>query len=474
MRNKSNHSIDFRKNALLLFAAKFFPALSVFLIWMFYSKHLSMNAYGHFQAFWIQIITVSGIALLGFPVFILTYPPERLNEILKHIFHKRKILVLSVLMVSALLTGCLQSFYNQVNGLNAGVFFLLYICVQASDALLTAYRSFRWVIGLNIAYAVCFWMAHWLVYRGEYHIESLIYALNLLAGIKLLFSLFCIQAVFQRYEKQSIPLENATSTERLWWQLGLHDSIQMAFRWIDKFLLSFLLSKELYAVYVNATLEIAFLPLIFTAVSSAAIQHWAQHHRQQTQEKITVLHYSSAILSSVVFPLFFFLMFFGKAFLVTLFSEKYLSGISIFLCAQLVLPVRAFPFMALLQNLHRGDLINKGAIIDFILACILMYPLYYCLGLPGIALSFVISTYWQAAYYLKHSARILGKNIRELLPVSILLRKFIGTGIMLGITYLMSSRLQLEWTAQFWTGILATGSIAITGLYKQWRQGAAT
>ncbi|MGN6476004.1 MAG: hypothetical protein ACTHKV_02175, partial [Flavipsychrobacter sp.] len=83
----------------------------------------------------------------------------------------------------------------------------------------------------------------------------------------------------------------------------------------------------------------------------------------------------------------------------------------------MVLPLRAYNFTVVLQNRHKGRIINIGAVIDLAIACILMYPLYLLMGLPGVAFSFVISTYLQAGYYLYHTSRILNVSWGKLLPV---------------------------------------------------------
>jgi hypothetical protein len=48
---------------------------------------------------------------------------------------------------------------------------------------------------------------------------------------------------------------------------------------------------------------------------------------------------------------------------------------------------------------------------------LLLYPLYKWLGLAGIALSFVISTYVQVFYYLFYSAKFLKVPVLSLLPL---------------------------------------------------------
>jgi peptidoglycan biosynthesis protein MviN/MurJ (putative lipid II flippase) len=86
--------------------------------------------------------------------------------------------------------------------------------------------------------------------------------------------------------------------------------------------------------------------------------------------------------------------------------------------ATLVLPVRAYSYTTLLQRMHKGNIINIGAIGELVLACSLMYPLYLYIGLPGVALSFVISTYLQAAFYLLFTGKYLSINPFTLIPVA--------------------------------------------------------
>jgi hypothetical protein len=92
------------------------------------------------------------------------------------------------------------------------------------------------------------------------------------------------------------------------------------------------------------------------------------------------------------------------------------SAIPIFMVSILVLPVRAYSFTTVLQRMHKGAVINAGAIADLLVACGLMYPLYRWLGLPGVALSFVMSTWLQASFYLIYTARLLKVSAFRLLP----------------------------------------------------------
>ena len=472
MQKENNiHKFSFIGNSLYLFAAKFFPALATLLVWMHFSKELSIEQYGHYQSYWIQLATLMGIATIGFPIFVLTYSAAQAMAILRSL--KRKEIFIYIFFISALATlfVALQSNENQLSIWLPALFFILYTAVLLSDSLLINFRSFLAVTIINLVYAIVFVAVHiWIMGKG-YDLEALLKALLILLFVRLLANLFFIKLKAKTIVTGDIAEGEWKKIKKLWLQLGINDVVQVLFRWGDKFILSFLLAKELFAVYTNATIEIAFLPLIFSAVSSAAVQHWA--HQQATKtvnDQINLLLYSARILSSIVFPLFFFLLFFREEFLMTIFSEKYISGVWIFVCAQLVLPVRAYPFTALLQSHHRGDLINKGSILDFILAIALMYPLYLIMGLPGVALAFVISTYWQAGYYLIQSARLLQLPALHLIPLSLLLRKFLIFAVLFGTAYFIFSTLFSSTASVFWAGIFLLFLSGGASLLREWNK----
>jgi len=132
----------------------------------------------------------------------------------------------------------------------------------------------------------------------------------------------------------------------------------------------------------------------------------------------------------MAFPLFFFLLYFRQEFIYFFFSEKYAAAIPIFLCSILILPIRAYNHTIILQSRERGNIINRGAVLDMVLAVLLMYPMYLWLGLPGVALSFVCSTVIQVIYYFYHSRKLLQVKGPELLPLSNWFFKFAGFAVL--------------------------------------------
>jgi O-antigen/teichoic acid export membrane protein len=127
----------------------------------------------------------------------------------------------------------------------------------------------------------------------------------------------------------------------------------------------------------------------------------------------------------MVMPLFLFLLFFAAPLFDLLFDHRYAASVPIFQWSILVLPLRAYGFTSILQHAHKGALINKGALLDLVIALALLYPLYRLMGLPGLAFSFVLSSYVQAAYYSIHTAKILQVKLFELFPLKLWLQQFL-------------------------------------------------
>lgn len=444
---------------------------------MYASRQIDAEQYGLFQKFWTQLFVLATFATIGFPVFILTYSPQKALSIFQQIRAKSFALYLLFVLTTATTFALLQE--NNLSGiwLYALALIIVFVALILSDSLLIVFKSFKAIIGINFAYSVLFCFIHFRNIQSGFNLQQLLIGILILCLIRLAICLLFIRKAFQEYRSSNQILEQADwqKIKALWIQLGLNDIITILFRWVDKFILSFILAKELFAVYFNGTIEIPFLPILFSAVSSAAVQHWANAQvANEQQSKIPLLHYSARILSSIMFPLFFFFVLFRIEFLSIVFSPDYVAAVWIFVCTQLVLPVRAYPFTALLQSEHRGDLINKGAVIDFIMACILMYPLYLLMGLPGVALSFVISTYWQAAYYLTQTSKIMKLPIAALIPGKVLMRKFLLYGILMFLAFTFIKMLFNSNWSIFISGTIALLAMTFVSLWYDWNKSNKT
>lgn len=450
---------------MTLFLARLFPALALFISWLSASHLLPIDVYGQYQRFWIQLSTLGSIAALGYPTFIFNYPGLAALEVLRAIPKRKVQAYITCILAAAVLFGVFQHPSNLA--LIGGLTFLAWTFGLLLEATLLALKERRSVIVLNILYAGGMVSTHLILLNGGATLSTLMGSVCLMIVIKAVGSLLLLSRYRSAFKGTSNPIRHIDYAKQ-WKHFAVNDTIQVLFRWIDKFILSFLLIQSTFAVYANASIDIPFLPVLFAAVAGAAVQHWASTGKEESP--IPVLHHGTKLLSALIFPLFAFLMAFRIEVLHILFSSQYVSGVWIFVCAQLVLPLRAYPFTSLLQSHKRADIITRGAVIDFAIACVLMYPLYRLLHLPGIALAFVISTYWQAGYYLIKTQEVTNIPLLKLFPAkTLIVRLAVALVIFFGV-YLILQFLPLTVLQLFIAGLVLLVGYATVALTLEWRK----
>lgn len=414
---------SFFVNAVNLFAIKLFPTIALFVILILYSHRLGNDDYGHYQNFWTRLTLLGTVACAGIPVFIITYAPEVINYLREQL--KKVHYVLYALWVSVLLAVFVYIEQEVSAGiLWCSVVFVLYVLNAIQEGMLISQKAFGKMTVVNFFYSCYFIAFHVFLLEYQFNLDWILAHLSLGLVIKCIINIFIIRKTRTANYSNIITVDRVRN---MWFHLGLYDLIQIAFRYIDKFAVGLFLSAAQSGIYVNGSQEIPFIPLLVGAVGNAALVQLA--HKEIKEDKHLALNVSSKLLSCLLLPLFFFLFAFRNEFITVLFSEKYVASISIFAVYLWLLPLRTYNYTTLLQHLGKGAIINKGAVLDIIVACALMYPLYLWLGLPGVALSFVVSTYIQVAYYLYHTSSLLQISVTKLLPLKNWLVKFVILGV---------------------------------------------
>lgn len=425
---QSRHK-SFRSQSLNLFLIRFFSTAATFLVVYFYSHHLSENDYGIYQTIWTQTAFFNAFAGLGLASLVFTYTPEKLIALIKNIRFGNYCL----LFLIPVFCGGFFVFLQQFKGESAVVFFLFFLAFTLCNLLevtLTALQQFKLLPVISLLYAIGFCWIHYRALHTAYDNHALFKMLLFLLCIKLL--LLFIILFFTIYKKQSTSLQEAIDLKPvrlLWMHLYFFEASQVVLSYLDKFILSNVLDEKQFALYFNATMSIPFLSLLFSAVANAGMMQLSKE--KNAEKQIAILHHIGKALATVAFPCFFFFLFFSREVFIVVFSEKYLEALPIFICSLLSLPLRAFSFTALLQIHHKGKQINQGVLIDLTVSIVLSAPLYFGLGLKGVALAFVIGTFAQAAYYLHHSGKLVNTQPLALLPLKKWLVKFLYSGVLL-------------------------------------------
>lgn len=397
-----------------IFLIRFFPNLASVLALVWLARTMPAAYYGRYQSFWVQWQVLHVGACLGLPTLVLVYPLAQLRGLLRAVRPGALAALGAWVLLLAGVLGAWQGWGGSpFTPWQAAVFLVLSMPIAVLEAYALVQRQYRPVALVSGGYAVLFVASHALLV-GHY-ISSPQLMGCLLAGNVLRLAALAWLAGRTAPGLAPAVAQPWGAVRSLWLYTALNEAIQVLFRWVDKLALNFLLPAALFALYFNGTIDIPFLPLLLGAAGSTLLLHFGEPARTDA-ERLALLRATGALLGQLVFPLFCFLLFFRRELFGVVFAHRYDAAVPLFVVASLVVPLRAYNFTPLLHHKKQGRIIITGALLDLGLAVGLMYPLYRWLGLAGVALSFVISSYWQANYYLGHSARLLGVPRVSMLP----------------------------------------------------------
>lgn len=399
------------------------------LVLIYYSRQLDEAMYGSYQNYWVRAYVLSAVGAMGLQGFLMTYNAEFIAALVRKLSVRTYAFGL-MWIVAASAIFAYMGFYDAGIPLFVSFFFLLsYIFTIILESVHFVNKNFGFILIVNLIYTAAFCWMHYTAVANGFDMQSLLLYLLVLLAVRAVVYILPIPGLLRRYSDVMLD-KPVAEIRKLWLHLGVYDVTQFLFKYVDKFIMSLVLTAELSAIYYNGSQDIPFLSLLLGAAGSAALMQLADKAITDKDEyTIALLKRSSRLLSCIVFPVFFFFLVFRTELFTVLLSEKYIPAVPVFFVSVMAVPLRAYSFTTVLQNRHKGSIINAGSVADIIIACVLMYPFYLWLGLPGVALSFVVSSYVQAAFYLYHTSRLLGRPVRSLLPLGNWLMKLVVFGV---------------------------------------------
>jgi O-antigen/teichoic acid export membrane protein len=402
-----------------LFTGRAMPAIVLFLIAILYSRQLSYDDYGTFQSVWMYVNIVNVIISFGFSSVILsTNLPFLLS------FLKNNVRFISGFYLALWISG-LTVFFLFAKNLNTSLKFLLiaFIIIQnlitVAETLLIKRRKEKISFVINFFYSLLFFGCHIYILFSHYDLANLVAGISLVSILKLM-AILLVPAKNEKYE--GVTDENHFIAH--WGYLGMNEVLGVLSKWVDKVFLLYLLTASDFAVFFNGSFEIPLFGLLISVAGSLMLIEFSANI-QMTDKIQALFRESFNMLSTIVFPLFFFLFFFREDIFSLIFKDKYNASVPIFAISIFILPLRINNYSVILQCFSQGKKIIIGSLIDIVIALILMVSLYPVMGSRGIALSIVISTYCQVMYYLWYSAKLLNIKMYELLPLQKLAVKFL-------------------------------------------------
>jgi O-antigen/teichoic acid export membrane protein len=408
------------KRALLsrsafIFAIRFFPLAATAAVGIAFSHLLTKELNGIYVQLWVFIAVFIAIACFGLPPLMLTHTSNSVDGWLSHL--TRRNLLLAVLWLSALATILVVVFLRQeaFNPWVAAAIFFAQVWVLLAETYLIIHQKFIAAVIVSVLYALAFCIIHYLFLQGHLRLTDLLWLVALASVLRALPITLIGIAGFRRRHAGASGTAMPSPTKKQWTQLGIYDISQVAFRWVDKVIVSAMMGPALFSIYFNGTQDIPFMATLLGAAGNGLLQQMAVGEKT-TEARIKLINLTGALLARIVFPIFFFLFFFRHEFIVFVFSSKYLPSVPLFAISVVSLLLRAYNFTSILQHLNQVKIINWGALLDITIALLLAYPLFLWKGLSGVAFAFMLSSFIQAGFYLYQTSSLLHVSPLRLIP----------------------------------------------------------
>lgn len=428
-----NNKADFIQRSVYLFFGKALPVIILFLITIIYSRKLSYDEYGIFQSLWMYANIVNVIISFGLSAVVLSTNLDFLFSFIKG--NQRKIISFYTAISIIVLAGF---FYFSKNFITVEktliiAFIIIQNIITVAETLLIKQGGEKKTFVINFFYSLLFFAWHLYILSTGYTLTFLVAGIGIISILKL----FAILLSTRRH-KTIITDINSRKFLSHWAYLGSNEILGIISKWIDKIFLLYLLSPADFAIFFNGSFEIPLFGLLISVTGSLLLIEISADTKL-TSSITSLFRENFNVLSSIVFPLFFFLLFFREEIFSLAFKNKYNAAIPIFVISIFVLPIRINNYSVILQCFSQGKKILWGSIMDISLAVILMITLYPVMGSRGIALAIVIATWCQVIYYLWQSTSVLKVSITQLVPLKKLAIKFL---LLLTIYLLLSLSLR--------------------------------
>ena len=452
-----NHkSVPFQKSAYLFFG-KALPVIVLFLITIIYSRSLTYNDYGTFQSVWMYINIVNVVISFGLSSVILSTNLTFFFSFVKKNKKRIGLFYLAVIISALIIFFLFSKNFNSQTKLLLIAFIIIQNIVIVAETLLIKQGGERKAFIINLFYSILFFGWHLYILFAGYSLVYLVTGISVISIVKLVVIQF-IPVINENYELVTDDKKFA----KHWSYVGVNDILGIISKWIDKIFLLYLLTPADFALFFNGSFEIPLFGLLVSVIGSVMLIEISK--TISTKERVMHLFKESfRLLSVIVFPLFFFLLFFRTELFAVIFKNKYDPSIPIFLICIFILPIRINNYVTVLQYYQHGNKIMAGSVLDICIAIILMILLYPVLGTSGIALAIVLATYCQALYYLWQSAKVLHTDILSLIPVKALFRTFILMLLLYACLYYSLDR--AAYILKIVVAIILTMLIILTGLY---------
>ena len=219
--------------------------------------------------------------------------------------------------------------------------------------------------------------------------------------------------------------------------IGLAGLVQSASRSIGKLFISISIGPAALAQYTVASYLLPLVRLIRGSIADVVFPEIVRV-RHDPESALRLWRRTNVLYCVLLFPTFTLLAFYGKLFIVTLFTEAYLPAVPVFQIYMVFLLRRCFNLDVLLRSGGRTGFVFVGSLLALATNVALLFVLHRHFSFVGPAIAFVVSEIILELYYATRVTRELqqsGVSLVDWRGVA-----SVAIGCIAGLPVLLSSR----------------------------------
>lgn len=360
---------------------------------------LDVNAFGKYREFLVYSSLV--LSFIGFSIkYNLLYfiAKDRVNE--------KKYLTNTVFLLflfSVVGVGLVTVFRQQFIGLTTYDFFyllLIYVLIFQNVDIIDTY----WLSKKRTDY-VFYWSVFNAIFRIMMLISVAYFTKNVVTIIYLLIALEFTKSAFtiiyllkNKLLRLRIDFNLLSSQLTYIVPLGIASIIFKFNSEISKVVITSYLGAGMLAIYAIGSQNLPILHIIRASVSNVIFPEMASKSGTHPNEALLLWNRSTMLYLYLVIPLFFILFIHAEIFVVTLYTEQYISAVPLFRIYLLLTIRQCFEMGIPLRAINKNNYFVFGNVLSLGLNVMLIYILYRTIGYLGPALAYVFSDLFLAIF----------------------------------------------------------------------------
>lgn len=412
------------KDSFYLTLSKGIRTVVMMVVVMVMTRLVSKEVYGTYR----QLITLSTIILaiapLGIPVTV-SYYYKNIDLRKRHVLISNTIIIsLACGVVSTLLFVVFRSqIAGSMNILNINEYligFSMYIFILvASSFIENLFVCAEFAKKFSIYNIIYYFLFIIVIISAVYRYDRLSTIIFIMAALEVLRFILLLLWIWNRLHiKFSLDFMFIKEQFIYCIPLGLVGIMQVLNTHLDKLIISGYFTPSQFAIYSTGTMEIPIVGLITVSLATAALPHMSKEYNtnHDISKALQIWGKITIIGSAIIFPVFFIVGFYNKAYVGFLFSEKYFSCIPIFLVRLLRLPLSCTIFGNILIIMGKQKVTIYNMIISIAVNILFNIILIPPLGMMGATISGVIMHITIIFLQLYQISKYTKVKIRFLLP----------------------------------------------------------